>query len=36
MIKKKDFDKILALNLEISVKILNVIGGRLFKLETLV
>ncbi|MBU5677103.1 Crp/Fnr family transcriptional regulator [Alkaliphilus sp. MSJ-5] len=36
MIQKKDFDKILALNPEISVKILNVIGGRLSKLETLV
>ncbi len=36
MIQKKDFDKILALNPEISVKILDVIGGRLSKLETLV
>jgi len=36
MIQKKDFDKTLALNPEISVKILGVIGGRLSKLETLV
>lgn len=36
MVQKKDFDKILALNPEISVKILDVIGGRLSKLETLV
>lgn len=36
MIEKKNFDKILALNPEISVKILDVVGGRLSKLETLV
>jgi CRP/FNR family transcriptional regulator len=36
MIQKKDFDEILALNPEISVKILDIIGGRLSRLETLV
>lgn len=36
MIQKKDFDQILASHPEISVKILEIIGGRLSKLETLV